>query len=63
VAANGLTCEGWGDHAPHEVAALSDLCLDHDGPILCRSVNGRKGAIYDKNNRAPKGGARPVPAL
>ena len=54
---------GLGDHAPHEVAALSDLCLDHDGPILCRRINGRKGATYDKNSRAAKGGDRPVPAL
>jgi len=41
-------CPGWGGDPPHDA---TDLVLDHDVGVLCRSHNSRKGATVDKERR------------
>jgi len=59
VKERGLLCQGW-QVPEHGVAAFSDLCLDHDGLILCRQCNGAKGGGFDRFQPGPHGGSRTV---
>jgi 5-methylcytosine-specific restriction enzyme A len=45
-ATHGDICPGWG-HDPHPIAPTQWTC-DHDLGPMCRSCNGRKGAVHDR---------------
>lgn len=47
---HGNLCQGW-DRPSHEDP---DLCLDHDGLVLCRRCNSSKAATHDKARLASR---------